>query len=293
MHRKLLRGPLLAVVVGLIVSHAAKQCAAGILYVDNRRGSDAFDGTSAEAVSDQSGPTRSIGRALKLAQRGDTIIVRNTGTAYYESIQLSGPRHSGYENFPFTLVGNGAVIDGSRRIPANAWRNAGGSTWQMTPWRKGHYQLLLNDKPVPEHRPKAGAKQRPAIPAGRWTAWKGSIYYQAMPLENPLDKPFRFAHLSVGLTLFNVRNVQVLDITFRNFRLDGVNAHDLCSRVMLEKVIVRGNGRSGVAVGGSAAVLVRNCVVEDNRFNSVLITELGGVKIEETKLNQPPTVRKP
>ncbi|MCH8830176.1 MAG: right-handed parallel beta-helix repeat-containing protein [Planctomycetes bacterium] len=278
-------------VAAVLVAVGAEIARAEILYVDNRRGSDSADGRSAVPQGEEVGPTRTISRALRLAGKGDTVIVRNTGRTYYEALHLVGGRNSGFSNLPFTLIGNGVVVDGSRRVPAGAWNFVGAGIWKMTPWRKGHYQLLLKGKPLPEFRPKTRPKQRPAFPQGQWTVWKGSIYLHTAVGERPGEKPYRFAFHSVGVTLYNVRDVQILDFTFQHFRLDGVNAHDLCSRVLLEKLTIHGNGRSGIAVGGSSAVLVRNCPVGINRIHSVLISELGGVKFEDSKLSKPPTLQ--
>jgi hypothetical protein len=271
---------------------ASLSAQAKIYYVDNRLGSNLYDGEAAEPGGGNLGPTRSIGKAIELAGRGDTIIVKNTGTPYFESLSLAGKRLSGVPGLPFTLIGNGAIIDGSRPVPNNAWKIVGGDVWKISPWRKGHYQLLLKDKPVAEVRPVKGAKERPQLAVGQWTAWKGEMYYRSAPLTSPLEKPFRFAYHAVGLTLYNTRDVQVLDFTFQGFRLDGVNAHDLCERIVLEKVRTISNGRSGVAIAGTSAVVIRNCTVEGNRLHSALISERAGVKFEDSKLSQPPTLPK-
>ncbi|GAB4151945.1 MAG: hypothetical protein Tsb009_27540 [Planctomycetaceae bacterium] len=276
--------------MALCLSMGLQHCSAGILYVDNRQGSDGNDGRASKPAGMGTGPTRTIGKAIALAKQGDTIIVSNTGTPYYESITIAGRRLSGVSGLPFTLIGNGAIVDGSRPVPANAWKNVGGNVWKIRPWRKGHYQLLLNNQPVPEVRPAQRPQSRPKLAVGQWTAWKGEIFYRSAPLTSPLEKPFRFAYHSVGLTLYNARDVQVMDLTFRGFRLDGVNAHDLCERVTLEKVQMHSNGRAGFTVAGSSAVLMRNCTLEKNRLHSALISELGGVKIENSKLSKPPTL---
>ena len=258
-------------------------------HVDNRKGSDAFDGRAAEPTSELTGPTRSIHRAVKLAGPGDTIIVKNTGIPYYESLSLVGRKNSGFPALPFTIRGNGAVIDGSRPVGPKMWRPVGTDLWKLVPWRKGYFQLILKGKPVPEFRPKTRPESLPKIPAGQWTVWKGAIYYQAVKDDNPALRPFRYAYQSVGITLYEVHSVLVMDLTLKHFRLDGVNAHDRCSGVTLHNVNTTGNGRAGMAVGGVSAIVVRKCAITGNRLHSVLITEKGAVKIEESKLDKPPS----
>lgn len=287
------RGDVLPVLVGaLIVVSAAARIDASDIYVDNLLGSDAFDGIARTPESDTTGPTRSISRALQLANRGDRILIRNTGVPYYESLSIVGSRLSGVATSQFSIVSNGAIVDGSRAVPPVAWQNAGGNLWRIKPWRKGYYQLLLKGKPVPGVVTPRSAQKLPAIPVGGWTAWKGSIYYRSPPLESPLDKPFRFAYRRVGLTLYNARRVNIRGLVFRGFQLDGVNAHDLCEDITLDSVKCEGNARAGIAIAGTSSVRLRNCEVGGNRLHSVLVTELGGVKVVESKLDKPPTLKK-
>ena len=271
---------------------AAGQVSAATLYVDNTQGSDAFDGHSAKASSNETGPTLTIRRALELAQPGDTVVIANTGTPYYEGVSLVGRRHSGVLGRPFTIVGNGAVIDGSSPVHPKAWRPVGADLWRFTPWRKGYFQLILDGKPIAEHTPKAAGDTRPPIPAGKWMVWKGSIYYQGEKDENPAKNAFRYAARSVGITIYEANDVQISNLNVRFFRLDGINAHDRSLRVAVENVTAFGNGRSGIAINGTSAVVVRSCVVAGNRKHSVLLTELGAAKVEDSKLSQPPTLPK-
>ncbi len=56
---------------------------AAVIYVNNRIGADAFDGASKKPIGQETGPVKTIRRALQLAESADTIVVENTGTAYY------------------------------------------------------------------------------------------------------------------------------------------------------------------------------------------------------------------
>jgi hypothetical protein len=158
--------------------------------------------------------------------------------------------------------------------------------------RKGHYLLLLDGKPVPEHRVPRGARALPGIPEGHWAAWRGSIYYQAPHLDEPPDHPFQLAGDEVGLTLYRVHDVRIVGVTFRHFRLDGVNAHDLCRDVVLEDVTSVENGRAGVAVGGTSEILIRNSRLVGNRMEPLRISELGLVDVQETEIDAEPTIVK-
>lgn len=269
---------------------SASGAEAGVIHVNNRHGQDVYDGAAPRPLDRYTGPVRSIGRSLELANPGDTIVVANTGVPYYESFSLVGGRHSGSPSVRFTIEGNGAVVSGARAVPAAAWRQAAESLWQMTPRRKGYYQLLLDGETVPEFRPTETVPQLSQIPQGRWTARRGSIYYHGRPGERPGERGFAYAHFDVGLTLYNVRHVVVRDLTFRHFRLDGMNAHDGCRDVTLENVTCSENGRAGLVAAGTSRVRLRNCKAAGNRHHSLLVSERAEADLEETELSVPATV---
>lgn len=268
----------------------ASPCAARDIFVDNRLGSDVFDGRAEQIVNESTGPVKTLERAMEIAGPRDRVILRNNELPYYDSLHLSGQRHSGVPEFEFTIVGNGVVLDGSRPVPPYAWREAGRNLWRFTPWRKGHYLLLLDGRPTPEFHVSVGAAMLPEIPPGHWCAWRGSIYFRSSPGESPQAKSFRYAADGVGLGLFAVENVIIRDLTVRHFRVDGVNVHDLCRNVVLENVAANSNGRAGLFVGGSSSVTVRRCELIGNRRDDLLLSRLGLARLEETVLGNQPTL---
>src|SRR5688572_10004213 len=95
---------MLALCVILLFSTIAK---AGDIYVDNLTGDDRRTGYMLTSDGVGNGPVRSITKALRLANKGDRIIlVNNEGRPYRESIAISGGFHSGIATYPFTLIGN-------------------------------------------------------------------------------------------------------------------------------------------------------------------------------------------
>jgi hypothetical protein len=279
------------ILLASVVFHGVHSEAA-VIYVDNRLGNDARDGSTEGELTAEHGSVRTLRRALALADAGDTIILKNNGTPYYGSLVLCGARHSGSTDRRFTIVGNGAVIDGSQAVPTRAWRRMALDLWRFTPWRKGHYQLILDEAPMAEFRIPEKLKssdELPEIPVGQWCVHKGSIYYRSAPLVYPSDLKLRFAEKTVGLSLHQVHDVQVLDVTFRWFRVDGANAPDLCRNVVLENVASLENGRSGLFSGGSSDVVARNCRFAGNRISEVMIRGLGAVELDQTELSRPPS----
>jgi hypothetical protein len=277
--------------IAAAVTAGSPRAESAILYVDNRQGRDVYDGTAAQPIDVSSGPVHSIGRALRIAGPGDTIIVANTGVPYTGAIALAGSQHGGFPGLPLTIVGNGAVVDGSQPIDVAAWSKAGPGLWRMTPWHKGTYLLLEGGRPLPEHPRPRHLPAAADVPEGHWTAFGGSIYLKLPDLDEPADHALRLAWEPMGLSLYKVEHVVIRDLTFQHFQVDGVNLHDLCSNVVLENVKSLENARAGVTVAGSSAVTLRNCELAGNGRASLLILEKAGAEVDETsQLSQPPTV---
>ena len=92
-------------------------------FVNNIAGSDLNDGSAPDNSIAGSGPFRTIARAMRGAGKGDTVILANTGEPYREMVSVQGGRHSGTVDFPFRLVGNGSILDGTTPIPHLQWEH--------------------------------------------------------------------------------------------------------------------------------------------------------------------------
>lgn len=285
--------PNLPMAVTLLVVLSARPGLARDWFVDNVEGDDAFDGFNSQRLGDLTGPVKTIRRALRLAGPSDTVHLANHGEPYYESLDLTGRRHSGSEAHPFTIDGHGAIVSGARRVPPQAWSLYRGRIWKMTPFRKGHYQLLIGHAALPEVPCPRSARSLPKLEPGQWCAWNGSIYFHATDAlgGSPLDLPMAFAYDSVGLTLYDVRNVAIHNITFRHFRQDGVNAHDLARYVILDNVKLIENGRAGLSVSGSSLVGLKDSALGGNRVAQLLNAERAQTELLNTVLDDRPGER--
>lgn len=277
----------LAVAAIAITFGASAECSAAYVYVDNRLGSDAFDGSISEPGGANTGPVKTIMRGLELAKTGDTVDIRNTGIPYYESIVLFGPRHSGYPTSRFIVEGNGAIIDGSMPVPSDAWKELPDRIWKITPYRKGWYSLLKGYAALPQVEVATDATELPKLADGQWCAWKGSIYFKGAPQEYPPQEQFRFAARGMGLTLYRIHDTEVRNLIFQNFRVDGVNAPDLCDAVILDGVTSTSNGRSGLFVGGSATVSANRSDFTQNGQHELLTRAKGRIDLKESKAAEP------
>jgi hypothetical protein len=259
------------------------------VYVDNLVGSDAFDGRVSRPIDTGSGPVRTLRRAMQVAGFGDQIVLTRTGAVYYDSLSLTGVRNSGSEHFPFTLIGNGATLSGLRAVPPQGWRPAGPDLWKLTLTRKGFYRLMRDGQPLPEFRPEAGIDPLSSLPAGEWTAFGGSVYFHADG-EPPSQQSFAYAADQTGLSLYQVDNVRIVDLTLRDFRFDGVHAQNMCRNVTLENVSCINNGRAGIAISGSSQVEVIGGKIEGNGRFQVRIANAGAANLRDVAMDGEPAL---
>jgi hypothetical protein len=276
-----------AMLLGLAEAALARQ-----IFISNTAGDDRADGLLPQSTVN-GGPVRSIGRALQLARPGDFLIVANTGIPYRESISLSTRDHSGTTVRPFTIQGNGAVLDGSQPVPVGAWESFRGSLYRFRPPKGGRHELFFSDgSPVPQVRVDRAAGKLPTLAAEQWCSHDGYIYFQLPPGKIPHDyknaKALYYAALPVGITLYNVHDVRIVDLAIQGFRRDGVNAHDGNRGVRLGGLILRGNGRVGLAVGGSSQVEADGCLAGNNGTAQVIVEGHGTLSLKQTELLENP-----
>lgn len=285
-----MRTVLLAIAMILLATPLAE---ARTIYVNSRIGSNAWDGTTPEPINAFVGPVATLQRAMELLNEGDSLELVDNGTPYYGSITLFGIKHSGTTGDPFRLNGNGAIISGTKPVHPDSWTELGDNLWRITPIRKGWYQLVESGEAVPRVEMPWPPTSLPNMPAGSWGVHENALYYKAKSFDDPRLHEFELASEQTGLTLLDVRNVVISNVTFRHFRLDGINAHDRCQGVRLINVKCLQNGRAGLCVGGTSRIELGGSNVAGNHQHSLLITELGEASVRETEFDRPPTVTDP
>ena len=197
------------------------------LQVDPTTGNDANDGVTA--------PVKTIARAVKLAQPGDTIYL--TPHTYYESVVLSGKQ--GLPGKPITLDGQGAIIEGSEPVIAANWEALGGDLYrktQLVPNMNsailGRWFFLWNGQMNHMGRSSKGLhaplKKVEELQPKEWTYVESEdAFYLKLPEGQNLDAArIRYPLRSSGVVLsgkgghFVVRN-----ITSTHVHNDGFNIH--------------------------------------------------------------------
>lgn len=260
--------------------------AARDIFVNNLDGDDAFTGGVVTSMPDLSGPVRTIARALELASSGDRIVLVNTGQPYRESVSLVGSRHSGYSFQPFTIQGNGAILDGSAPVPAEAWEHYEGPVFRFRPARLAHQQLFLDNKPAVRVAASRWEDRPPELGPLEWCLHNGYIYFSIEPdtTNLPKDYPLTYTHLPVGITLYHVDRVAIMNLTVQGFQLDGINLANSAREVTITNVTCRGNARAGISVGGASQVVIDKCLVGDNGSAQLLTLPHSETAVHESEL---------
>ncbi len=207
---------------------------------------------------------RTIAKALHRAQSGDRIVLASTGQPYRESVSLVGGRHSGTPSKPFVIAGNGAVLDGSAAVPSWAWENYRGGVFRFAPPHVEFQQLFLNGRPAKRVEDNPAADGPPKLAPLEWCLHRGFIYFRVEELRLPDEYGITYAEKEVGVTLYRVKWVAIEDLTVQGFQRDGINAFNSDVQVSLIRLTCRGNGRSGITVGGASLVDIDTCLIGDN-----------------------------
>ncbi len=253
---------MVALVVCVWLSGVAAGAARDV-YVNNSTGNDHKDGRSPVPSGDEPGPVRTIARALQLAEKGDRVILAKTGKPYRESITLQGGRHSGLSSLPFELLGNGATLDGTRTIAVTSWKFVDDQIFRCRLTHATYPLLYVDGKPA-ERRKVTNSDQIKDLEPLQWCLLGPYLYFRGEPDRLPQSYDLAISSMQTGITLYEVRNVEISDLVIQGFRLDGVNAHDGVFQTRLVGLTCRGNGRSGISVGGASRVTVESCLVGNN-----------------------------
>ncbi len=253
------------------------------LFVDNRSGDDGNNGGSEQTTGAGTGPTRTIGRALLLSQKGDRIIIANTGEPYRECLTLQAGRNSGSDLYPFTIIGRGAVLDGTASIEDLDWENFRRDILRFRPRRGSFQTFYLGDQPA--QRVPLAFEDLNKLEVRQWALIGGLIYHRVEPRQLPSAAFPRYGAHPVGITLYDVHNVQIFDLTVQGFQLDGVNAHDNVRQCNLINLSSNHNGRSGISIGGSCRVTLTDCSAAGNGVAQLRTEGFCRVEVEGGKFD--------
>lgn len=233
-------------------------------FVNNLTGDDARDGGAPDSQGASGGPLRTITRALQKANRGDRIILAKTDEPYRESVTLQAARHSGIPERPFEIIGSGAILDGTEPVPTASWEHFAGDIFRFRPARSAYVLLYRENRPAKRRQVPQDASQPPPLEPLEWCVFRGRIYFRVEKGRLPQSYELTHTVLQVGITLYEVHDVVIRDLVVQGFQLDGINAHDDVFGATLAGLNCRGNGRSGISVGGASRVQLESSLLGNN-----------------------------
>jgi hypothetical protein len=276
----LIRASLAVFVVSAITSITA----ARDLFVNNLSGDDLFDGRSPVREGPGHGPNQTIWRALRSARAGDRIVLAKTDEPYRESISLVGSRHSGHVQRQFVIDGNGAILDGSRPVPFDAWEFVRDDIFRFQPGRMDFQQLFHNGAPLVRRPYSPIYNRKLELEPLEWSLAGGWVYFRVEKGKMPQDYHLSDAYLTTGITIYKVEGVIIDNLIVQGFAVDGINLNDAVGPTILTGVISRGNGRSGVTVTGVSKVDLQGCLLGDNGQSQLLVQEFGNASVSNCDL---------
>ena len=238
------------------------------IIVDNVLGADTNSGRVGDVRAPQSGPVRSIGRALQIEKKGDRIFVRNTGTPYREMLAIQGGKHSGTSVMPFRIVSDGAILDGTQMIPKYDWEHVKGDVFRFQPRLLTFQQLYHGEQPI-DRVSIDSERELDQLQVQQWAFFNGWIYYRCEEKRAPSEYDLACCSYETGITLYQVDHVLIEGLVVQGFQLDGINAHGSVLNTEIERCTLRGNGRSGLSVGGASHVLLVDSLVGDNYSSQI------------------------
>jgi hypothetical protein len=256
----------------------------GNIYVDNRTGDDRFNGHAAQADTGGSGPVRTLAQALKLVNSGDHVILAKNDEPYRESISLVGSRMSGGIEGPLTIEGHGSTIDGAAPVPVDAWEHYQGGVFRFRTPHGGNQMLFLDGRPLDEVWGEIAGKKLPNLDPLQWFRHKDEIFFRVEQTKLPRDYALSYASLPTGITLYQVERVVIADLVVQGYRIDGINAANSAGHIHLSNVICRGNGRSGLAVGGASIVQLDASLAGNNGEAQLLTLPCSHVSVHNSRL---------
>ncbi|HRX77674.1 MAG: right-handed parallel beta-helix repeat-containing protein [Planctomycetaceae bacterium] len=233
------------------------------IFVDNVAGDDRRDGSTVQVSGRAGGPVRSLRRALELAEGSDRIVMADKGEPYRESVTLQAGKHTGIATHPFTIVGNGATLDGSAPVPPDVWQHVEGNVFRFRAPRTSFQVLFLAGKPL-ERRFVDREAGFPKLQPLEWCLFDRHVYFHVENDKLPRQYDLTHTSLPVGITLYEARHIVISDLVIEGFQLDGLNAHDSVFDATFVGLTCRGNGRSGISVGGASRVKIIACLVGNN-----------------------------
>jgi hypothetical protein len=235
---------------------------AGTVYLDNVKGSDQFDGSSAIPGEGGVGPVASITHASAILKPCEKLVIANTGIPYRGTLLLCGK--GGTPETPLIVEGNGATLEGLLPTKPSDWTVLKNGVLSMK-WYGMPYGFMV----VADGKPPVFAKSLRDIKPGE-------SYYNK-PLGGPHPGYYRLPEgkrledmtlevdnggFGCGVEIVGASNIIIRNLKCRYFNNDGFNIQGECEGLLFEHIEGYLNGDQGFSCHATVA-----CQVVDGYFH--------------------------
>lgn len=253
---------------GLVLwSAIAPTGAARDLYVNPLTGDERNNGLAAMPGATGVGPVKTIHRAVRNAQPGDTVHLAPLDEPYHESPVFHDRICPADQSI--TLDGHGATISGAERMDVAAWE-------QVAPGRFRKVGLMRMDSAVlgrwffridgrMQHMgrtskgPSAKLKLPTELQPGEWTFVEAedAFYLQLDPAKKPADYVVEAPVRSAGVQISGRNeNIVIRNLNTQHVYNDGFNIHGYCRGVVFENVAAVECGDDGISAHDDCRIKV-------------------------------------
>ena len=272
--------------VGVFVASPFAQCATPI-YVDNRAGSDSYNGQSPSHAGPSLGPVRSIQAALRRVSAGGTIIILPTNAPYTEDFVINAKHSLGTERFPLTIEGNGVEFIGFQPIAPEGWEHVKGGVYRLV--RPYQLTTLLysggkNLTPVPDD----AKAEFPSLLEGEWTESRGSVYFRPA-LERSIDSyELSQSVKPAAIVVDRASHVVIRNFRLRGYGLDAIHVRGPAKGIKIERCEITDTVRSGIAAFNNVDAEVVGCHVKNIGKAGVLAENYVKLGLESMTIENSP-----
>ena len=156
--------------------------------------------------------------------------------------------------------------------------------FRFRPRHLGYQQLFLDDRPATRAFVVPTAGGPPQLQPRQWCLLDGQIYFCVDASKLPGDYHLRYAREQTGITLYHAEHVLITDLVVQAFQIDGINLHNSARDVSLVGLTCRGNGRSGVTVGGASLADIDHSLLSDNGQAQLLTLPYSETHVRDSRL---------
>jgi len=259
--------------------------AATPIYVDNRAGSDSYNGRTPSHQGPSLGPVRSIQTALRRVSPGGTIILLPTNAPYTEDFTIN--KTLGSPKYPLVIEGNGVEFVGYQPINVEAWHHEESGVYRLIDpnplavllYSQGN---LLTPALVRE------STERPFLENGEWTQWKGSVYFRPglkQPIESyELSKTIKPA----AITIDRASHVIIRNFRMRGYGLDAIQVRGPAKGVRIEGCEIAETVRAGVSAFTNVDLEVKGCRIAATGTSGVVVDNFVRLGLESVTIEESP-----